>query len=332
VVHRDIKPENILLDRGGRVKIADFGLAKLVERTSANWSLTEAGDVMGTPMYMAPEQRERPLAVDHRADIYSLGVVFYELLTNELPIGRFAPPSEKVQVDVRVDSVVLRALEKDPERRYQHVREVQTEVQSISSAPSHPHAATGASTVSITASRSRSLLGRLKPPPDPLAWKLTLAVVAPYGLSFVLPAFRYYSHWDRGPSDNGQFSFHSNQYGWECFQTAWSLGHAAWFANPVLWLALLLLLIYRQWFWAGAAALVASALGFSVLVDYPQSHYLIGYWMWLGSIGGLSIGSLYIWRLRADAPDAVRNVPPSANLARQFGVTIELDPSPPAAP
>src|SRR5438045_1437214 len=86
---------------------------------------------MGTPHYIAPEQVERPQTVDHRADIYSLGVVFYEMLTGELPIGRFAPPSQKVHIDVRLDDVVLRTLEKEPEKRYQHVSEVKTEVDSI---------------------------------------------------------------------------------------------------------------------------------------------------------------------------------------------------------
>ncbi len=151
VVHRDIKPENILLDKEGRVKIADFGLAKLVgasdsirhtpcadtygTRRVPATDLTAVGQVMGTPHYMAPEQFEHPTEVDHRADIYSLGVVFYQMLTGELPIGRFAPPSRKVQIDVRLDEVVLRALEKEPEQRYQQASEVKTQVETIANTP-----------------------------------------------------------------------------------------------------------------------------------------------------------------------------------------------------
>ena len=142
IVHRDIKPENILLDHAGNLKIADFGLAKLIAPDRADGvSLTISGAVMGTPAYMAPEQIEHPLDVDHRADIYAVGVVFYELLTGELPLGRFAPPSRKVEVDVRVDEVVLKALEKEPRLRYQQASEVGTEVNNISStaaAPSPP--------------------------------------------------------------------------------------------------------------------------------------------------------------------------------------------------
>jgi serine/threonine protein kinase len=131
VVHRDIKPENILLDKKGRVKIADFGLARLVGQSRPDIALTGTQQVMGTPHYMAPEQMERPQTVDHRADIYSLGVVFYEMLTGELPLGRFQPPSKKVELDVRLDEVVLRSLEKEPERRYQKVSSVKTEVEAI---------------------------------------------------------------------------------------------------------------------------------------------------------------------------------------------------------
>ena len=152
ILHRDIKPENILLDSKGRVKIADFGIAKLVEggdsalrqpgtagpALAAN--LTETGKVLGTPQYMAPEQLEHPQDVDQRADIYSLGVVFYEMLTGELPIGRFAPPSEKSAVDARVDRVVLRALEKERERRTQTAGDVKTQVEAIAASAAVPPA------------------------------------------------------------------------------------------------------------------------------------------------------------------------------------------------
>jgi tRNA A-37 threonylcarbamoyl transferase component Bud32 len=129
VVHRDIKPENILLDKKGRVKIADFGLAKLIGADVAQAGmLTMTNMVMGTPHYMAPEQVENPKGVDHRADIYAIGVVLYEMLTGELPIGRFEIPSKKVQIDVRLDDVVLKALEKSPDRRYQKASEVKDAV------------------------------------------------------------------------------------------------------------------------------------------------------------------------------------------------------------
>src|ERR1019366_4895756 len=85
--------------------------------------------------YMSPEQIEAPGEVDHRADIYALGVVFYQILTGELPGKTLQPPSKKVQIDVRLDEVVLRALEKDPERRYQQVSQVKTAVETIASTP-----------------------------------------------------------------------------------------------------------------------------------------------------------------------------------------------------
>lgn len=130
VVHRDIKPENILLDKRGRVKIADFGLAKLLG-AKADRTLTGTHQVMGTPHYMAPEQIQGTRDVDHRADIYSLGVTFYEMLTGELPLGRFAVPSKKVHIDVRLDEVVLRTLEVEPDLRYQHASDVKTKIEEI---------------------------------------------------------------------------------------------------------------------------------------------------------------------------------------------------------
>lgn len=130
IVHRDIKPENILLTRKGHVKIADFGLAKLLGGT-ADWRLTATRQVMGTPHYMAPEQTEHPQTVDHRADVYALGVVCYEVLTGELPLGRFAPPSQRAPVQPALDAIVLRALDKDPERRYLRVRDFKADLLAV---------------------------------------------------------------------------------------------------------------------------------------------------------------------------------------------------------
>ena len=154
IVHRDIKPENILLDKEGRVKIADFGIAKLMGNPAAatvpgslgaegrgegeNPALTETAKTLGTPKYMAPEQAAKPGEVDHRADIYSLGVVFYEMLTGELPAKQLEPPSRKVQIDVRLDEVVLRALEQKPELRFQQASVMKTQVETIATTPSAP--------------------------------------------------------------------------------------------------------------------------------------------------------------------------------------------------
>ncbi len=135
ILHRDIKPENILIDSRGQVKIADFGIAKLTGADSKDQlTLTQRGFVLGSPHYMAPEQLESPGDVDQRADIYSLGVVLYELLTGELPLGRFAPPSKKSAVDARIDEIVMRTLERERELRFQTVDEVKTQMQAASEA------------------------------------------------------------------------------------------------------------------------------------------------------------------------------------------------------
>jgi serine/threonine protein kinase len=123
IVHRDIKPENLLIDKAGTVKIADFGIAKMVHRgcpappdESAVSQHNVATIPFGTPDYAAPEQADG--SGDHRADIYSLGVVLYEMLTGERPQPNFVPPSKRVQVDLRIDEIVLRALETEPELRF----------------------------------------------------------------------------------------------------------------------------------------------------------------------------------------------------------------------
>jgi tRNA A-37 threonylcarbamoyl transferase component Bud32 len=147
IVHRDIKPENLLLDKAGRVKVADFGIARMLggesvpiarpasredERAGAKGTDLTQNTALGTPGYSAPEQRTDPQRVDNRADIYSLGVVFYEMLTGELPGRQIEPPSRKVEIDVRLDEIVLRALEKKPELRFQQASVLKTQVESIS--------------------------------------------------------------------------------------------------------------------------------------------------------------------------------------------------------
>ncbi len=141
IVHRDIKPENILLDKSGRVKVADFGIGRILgngngdshSETAPMENATQSA--IGTPGYIAPEQRTDPRRVDNRADIYSLGVVFYELLTGETPGKRIEPPSKSVHIDVRLDAVVLRALEKAPELRWQTAADLRTQLETIATTP-----------------------------------------------------------------------------------------------------------------------------------------------------------------------------------------------------
>jgi serine/threonine protein kinase len=142
VIHCDIKPENILLEERGngnangggasgpvRVRVADFGLAKLVQRRPTDFSMTAPNRLMGTPDYMAPEQRQRPNEVDARADVYALGVVLFEMLTGQLPLGRFAPPT----IDARLNRIVLRCLEPLAVNRYTTVAEIRHDLDRLSS-------------------------------------------------------------------------------------------------------------------------------------------------------------------------------------------------------
>ena len=143
VVHRDIKPENILITNEGYVKLVDFGIARPLDEDHGR--LTMSGMMVGTPDYMSPEQRTGE--ADERTDIYALGVVLYELLTGRPPRGVFPAPSRRVQIDVRIDEVVLKALQDDPEARYQKVSDMKTDVDrirttsAVTAAPTAPTAA-----------------------------------------------------------------------------------------------------------------------------------------------------------------------------------------------
>jgi hypothetical protein len=136
VIHRDLKPENILFDdqAGGIAKVTDFGLAGFVDEgaVSARFNLTETHVSMGTYSYMAPEQRVDAKSADHRADIYSLGVILYELLVGEVPAGNFDPPStRKPGLDKRLDAIVAKCLKAIPADRYQKVSDLLVDLEPL---------------------------------------------------------------------------------------------------------------------------------------------------------------------------------------------------------
>ena len=143
IVHRDLKPENLfLVDRDGRdfVKVLDFGISKIKNPEHADPKLTATDQIVGTPLYISPELARGMGAVDHRTDIYALGVIVYEMLTGSPPFtgqnhfqllykhGNEAPDppsqrSRKARIPAHVESAVLRALEKNPEDRFDHMRD-----------------------------------------------------------------------------------------------------------------------------------------------------------------------------------------------------------------
>src|SRR5262249_36746025 len=141
IIHRDIKPANIMVRADGYIKILDFGIAKL-SSTTPRPDVTDAGRVMGTVNYMSPEQALGQ-SVDVRKDIFSLGVVLYEMATSHRP---FEGDSDAAVCDgilhrtplalrhfdhkipAELERVIGRALEKDPEHRYQHVTDLRTDL------------------------------------------------------------------------------------------------------------------------------------------------------------------------------------------------------------
>ncbi len=131
VIHRDIKPDNILLDADARVKVADFGLAKLQGESKESLALTMSGAVLGTQSYMAPEQGMDSAGVDHRADIFSVGIVLYQMLTGKLPRGKLVPPSETEGVVKLLDAIVLKATAMDPGNRHQKMSDLARELRGV---------------------------------------------------------------------------------------------------------------------------------------------------------------------------------------------------------
>ena len=141
VVHRDLKPSNIMIDKDGSTRIMDFGIARSLKRKG----ITGAGVIIGTPEYMSPEQVEGK-EIDQRSDIYSLGVILYEMVTGQLPFEgdtplsiavkhkTESPPDPKdlnAQIPDDLSRVILTCLEKDREKRYHTASELSSELDNI---------------------------------------------------------------------------------------------------------------------------------------------------------------------------------------------------------
>ena len=135
IIHRDIKPANIMVGYDGAVKVADFGLAK-VNVGGNTLGLTQSGMAMGTLHYMAPEALMLGTSVDHRADIYAVGVMLYQMLSGKVPHGMFQMPSFTVPgLDPRYDRIIQRAMMEDREARYQSARELRSDLDGILTQP-----------------------------------------------------------------------------------------------------------------------------------------------------------------------------------------------------
>lgn len=140
IVHRDIKPSNVMIDKRGRVKVTDFGLAKTMNVDSES-TLTGNTMALGTMDFIAPESLAPGTQVDQRADIYAVGVMLYQLLTGQLPRGCFEPPSVlNPRITPHFDQVVTRALQADRQKRYATALELKSALENLPPATSTLHA------------------------------------------------------------------------------------------------------------------------------------------------------------------------------------------------
>lgn len=135
IIHRDIKPANVIVGHDGHVRVADFGLVKVMNAAQTS-HLTMSGSVMGTPNYLAPESLTLGMSVDHRVDIYAVGVMLYHMLTGNVPRGMFELPSQKVPgLDPRLDNIIAHAMQEDRDQRYQSAEDLRSDLVSILTQP-----------------------------------------------------------------------------------------------------------------------------------------------------------------------------------------------------
>jgi hypothetical protein len=173
-VHRDIKPENVMITTGGTVKLMDFGISKLM----ANTRLTGASIVMGTPFYMSPEQLRNSRDVDACADLYSVGVMLYEVLTGNMPTGVPKPASEMIKdLPRELDAIVAKCVQPDPKDRYQNASELRGDL-----LPLRQLILAGGDTTPVMRSQSRS---RSWPMRKIAGWLMAALLIAGVAGSYV---------------------------------------------------------------------------------------------------------------------------------------------------
>ena len=301
VIHRDIKPENILFNKQGHVALADFGLARLAMDTNAEISITQTRQAMGTLNYMAPEQYENPKTVDHRADIYALGVLLYELMTGKVPRGSFPSVESICPTGPKVDHMINQALQVAPDDRYASVESMLND-QPKSDLLNGGFAANGTFTnfVNLGAAPFR-LVGKLAgrvgsespPPPTKPQWlslyKVTLAAI---GFTFVLQMFT----WDLSSDYSRPAYFQEGRFGgppyFLIFPLLFTLALLAKYRNklhPFRWLAMVTMCFFGVFAILACtydpslpAVVFGFAMGFLALefacVGFPR---LLRFWGWI---------------------------------------------------
>jgi hypothetical protein len=194
VVHRDIKPANLLLTRDGTMKIADFGLAKHDDATLLG--LTKTNVAVGTPEFLAPEAWTPNTTLDGRADLYAVGVTLYQMLTGKVPRGLWAMPSERFGTDPRFDAIIERALQPEPEARYQSSAELRRDLEKIQMEPAQGGTARAANGVAGDPPRSARLATSAASP------KLHRASVALIAAAVLLTGVLAVLLWPRAPKSD----------------------------------------------------------------------------------------------------------------------------------